>query len=142
MLKLSPDNLKFLVDLNGDGKVDEADMEIYKNELAVIADANANGTKIALDLNGDGNIDDDERCWPLINFNGNGKVAITDADARNVGGVMRNDLQVMEAAWTDTSKSFKTAATEAGLDQIVAQLKGSNPIVASIAPVAPKAPCN
>jgi subtilisin family serine protease len=145
VLKLSKDNLRYLTDLNGDGKVDEADLEIFKNQLAVIADANVNGTKITVDLNGSGDINDDQRCWPLINFNGAGKVAIGDVDSRNVGGVMRTDLQVMEAAWTDTNKSFKTALAEVGLEPIIAQFKASNasPLVASVAASAPPAlaPC-
>jgi hypothetical protein len=58
---------------------------------------------------------------------------------------MRTDLQVMEAAWTDTSKSFKTALAEVGLESILAQFKASNasPLVASVVANAPtvRVPC-
>jgi subtilisin family serine protease len=121
VLKLSKDNLRYLTDLNGDGKVDIADLELFKTQIAILIDAEMNGTPIAVDLNGDGNIDDDERCWPLIDFNGSGKASFSASDARTVDGTGRTDLQVMEAAWTDTTKTFQAAMTETGLDQVMAQ---------------------
>jgi subtilisin family serine protease len=142
VLKLSRDNLRYLVDLNGDGKVDAADLEIYKTHLAILADADINGSHIALDLNGDGNIDEDERCWPLIDFNGSGRASVGDADARPVGDAVRTDLQVIEAAWTDSDKPFQTAVAETGLDQLVAQWKRADATALVATTGQPKPPCH
>jgi hypothetical protein len=144
VLKLAPEHLRTLADLSGDGKVDIADLEIFKTHFAVLADADINGTPIAVDLNGDGNVDEEERCWPLIDFNGSGKASIGDADARSVGGVQRSDLDVVEAAWSDPARTFRSAAAEIGLDRLIAQWKAGSAaaLVASTGgQPSKKAPC-
>jgi len=142
VLKLSKDNsLRHLVDLDGNGKVDVGDLEIFKTHLFVLEDANRNGKPIAIDLNGDGNVDEYERCWPLIDFNGSGKASYEKADARLVDGQPSTDLQMLASAWTDTTKTFEAAMVEVGLDKLIAQwsspLPGGSPLTAST-----KDPCN
>ena len=72
----SKDNIKYLVDLNGDGKVDSADLEILKTHLVILEDAKRNGTPVPIDLNGDGDVNESEGCWPLIDFAGAGKALL------------------------------------------------------------------
>jgi subtilisin family serine protease len=139
VLKLSKDNGKFLVDLNADGKVDSADLEVVKTHLVILEDARRNGTAIAIDLNGDGDITDGEGCWPLIDFVGAGKALYFEAPGQAAGASARDDLQILEDAWTDTVKPFKTALRDVGLDELLAQWRsaqGGAALVASVTPAA------
>jgi Subtilase family/Dockerin type I domain len=141
VFKLSPDNIKYLVDLNGDGKVDSVDLEIIKTHLLVLDDARRNGTPIGIDLNGDGDINENEACWPLIDFVGAGRALYFDPPGQAVAASARSDLEMLEAAWTDPLKAFKTALAEVGLEQLLAQWRttqGSSALVASV-PAAPRA---
>jgi len=136
VLKLSRSNLKYLVDLNGDGKVDSADLEILKTHLVLLVEASRNGTPIAIDLNGDGDVNESEGCWPLIDFVGAGKALYLDPPGQAAAASARTDLEMLEEAWTDPVKTFKTAMREVGLEQLLAQ--GQNPqggsaLVASVA---------
>ena len=119
VLKLSPDNLTRLVDLNGDGKVDALDLVIFARQMAAITDNRTKGTPFTEDLNGDGVVDANECSWPLIDFNGSGTASLSTADARALQGTPRTDLQMMELAWTDKKKTFKAALHEAGLDDAI-----------------------
>jgi subtilisin family serine protease len=116
VLKLSPDNLTRLADLNRDGKVDIEDLKIFANQMAMIADNRAKGTRFTTDLNGDGAVDNNECNWPLIDLNGSGSASLALTDAKFVQGQYRTDLDVIALAWTDKSKDFKTALKETGLD--------------------------
>jgi hypothetical protein len=141
VLKLSRDNIKYLVDLNGDGKVDGADLQIIKTHLLVLDEARRNGTPIAIDLNGDGDINENEACWPLIDFVGAGRALYFEPPGQAAAAATRTDLELLEEGWTDTAKPFKTALAEAGLEQLLAQWRapqGSSALVASVA-AAPRA---
>lgn len=140
VLMLSPDYLRDLADLNGDGKVDAADLEIFKNGLIAIEEAKFGGQPISVDLNGDGLVDDYERCFPVIDLNGSGRASYDPADARVVGGTMRSDLDVLAAAWTDKSKDFATALKESGLDDLI-NVWQNTALVAAAPEVPVKAPC-
>jgi subtilisin family serine protease len=120
VLALSPDNLTRLADLNNDGKVDALDLAIFARQIKAINDNRANGTVFTEDLNGDGIVDANECSWPLIDLNGSGTASLSTADARTVQGTSRTDLQVMELAWTDKTKSFSSAMHDLGLDTAVA----------------------
>jgi subtilisin family serine protease len=117
VLKLSPDNLTRLADLNRDGKVDIDDLKILAKQMAALADNRANGTAFTEDLNGDGVVDGNECNWPLIDLNGSGTASLALTDAKLVQGMYRTDLDVMALAWTDKIKDFKTALSETGLDK-------------------------
>src|SRR5262245_44890408 len=139
VLKLSKDNIKYLVDLNGDGRVDSADLEILKNHLLILDDARRNGTAISIDLNGDGDVNENEGCWPLVDFVGAGKALYFDAPAQAAAAAApsaaRSDLEMLEDGWTDTGKPFRAALKEVGLEQLMAQWRGQGgaALVASVA---------
>ena len=140
VLKLSKDNIKYLVDLNGDGKVDSADLEILKTHLVVLDDAKRNGTQIAIDLNGDGDVNESEGCWPLIDFVGAGKALYFDPPSPAAATSARTDLQMLEDGWTDAVKAFKAAMNEVGLEQLIAQWRtaqAGSGLVASV-PAGPR----
>lgn len=126
VLRLKPDLLKSIVDLNGDENVDALDLAIFRQHLVAIMEEDAGGASIALDLNGDGNINGDERCWPLIDFNASGKVSFDLADARPVGGQMLGDLDVVKRVWTDTAKPFEAAVAELGIDKLAERWKATS----------------
>jgi subtilisin family serine protease len=125
VLKLSPDNLTRLADLNQDGKVDAADLAIFIKQYGEIANNRTNGAAFTEDLNGDGVVDANECSWPLIDLNGSGMASLLNSDARSVEGVMRTDLQVLQLAWTDKTKDFNTAVHAAGLDAMIAAVNSS-----------------
>jgi len=135
VLTLSKDNIKYLVDLNGDGKVDSADLEILKAHLLILEDARRNGTPVPIDLNGDGDVNESEACWPLIDFVGAGKALYFDPPAQGASAAPRSDLQMLEDGWTDTIKAFKAAMSDVGLEQLMAQWRaaqGGTALVASV----------
>lgn len=128
VLRLKPDLLKTIADLNGDENVDASDLEIFRQHLVAIMEEDAGGASIALDLNGDGNVNGDERCWPLIDFNASGKVSFDLADARPVGGQLLGDLDVVKRVWTDSAKSFEAALTELGIDKLAESWKAASAV--------------
>jgi Subtilase family len=126
VMRLSPysdgrnENLVRLTDLNGDGKVDIADLKEFARRLQILTDNRYSGTAFAEDLNGDKQIDANECNWPSIDFNGSGIASLSNtSDARKFLGEYRNDLAIMQMAWTDKSKDPATALKEAGLDAAV-----------------------
>lgn len=106
----------YLADLNLDGKVDIEDMKIFAKHLAMLEDNRKNGTPFTEDLNGDGVVDANECNWPLTDFNGSGTATLAWEDVRLVQGKQRTDLDVMELAWTDKTKTFAAALKELGID--------------------------
>lgn len=125
VLRLAPETLRYIVDLDGDEDVDAGDLELFKQHLIEIMEADAGGAAISSDLNGDGNVNEDERCWPMIDFNGSGKVSFDASDQRPVTGSLRSDLDVIRLAWTDKTTDFDTAFAATGLDKLVEQWKAS-----------------
>jgi subtilase family protein len=122
VLRLSPyldsrnDNLVRLTDLNGDGKVDILDLKEFARRLQLINDNRANGTAFGEDLNGDTVTSANECNWPVIDFNGSGTASLSHHEARRVLGEYRDDLAVMQMAWTDKKKDSATAIKEIGFD--------------------------
>ncbi|MGE3066683.1 MAG: S8 family serine peptidase [Hyphomicrobiaceae bacterium] len=141
VLKVSPESIHLLADLNEDGKVDAADLEIFKTHLTILQTARAAGGPISADLNGDGKIDANESCWPLIDLNGSGQASVDSIDLRPILGMPRSDLQVLEAGWTDEAKPFKTALAESGLDQMIMQWRSTG-LVAATGTAMPKLTCD
>lgn len=131
VLKLSPDNLVRLADLNRDGKVDIEDMKIFAKHLAAIANNRDTGGVFTEDLNGDGVVDANECNWPLIDLNGSGTASLSLADAKLVQGLYRTDLDVLALAWTDKTKDFKAAMKETGLDVLLQSAETAPMAVAS-----------
>ncbi len=137
VLRLSPfadgrnDNLRRLVDLNGDGKVDAADMKEFARRLAIVTENRTNGTPFAEDLNGDKVADLNECNSPVIDFNGSGVASLAHNDAKLVLGEYRNDLAIMQMAWTDKSKDPATAMKETGLDAAILAADKINPVVSA-----------
>jgi hypothetical protein len=123
VLRLSPfadsrnENLVRLADLNRDGKVDILDMREFARQLAILNDNRMKGTPFKEDLNGDTVVDGNECHWPLIDLNGSGSGSLIQTDARMVLGERRNDLAVLQLAWTDKNKDSAGAIKETGLDQ-------------------------
>lgn len=123
-LQLQRKRLVELADLNGDGKVDAADLAVFKADLTSLLEGRFGG-EITRDLNGDGVVDQFERCWPRIDLNGSGRASIEPSDVRAVGGVMRSDVDVIEAAWTDQATTFKAAFEAAELDLLIDAWRGT-----------------
>jgi subtilisin family serine protease len=134
VLKLSPDNLSRLADLNRDGKVDIDDMKIFAKQITALANNRTTGAPFTEDLNGDGVIDANECNWPFIDLNGSGTSSLSLADAKIVQGKYRTDLDVMALAWTDKTKSFYAALKETSLD--VAQQAADKLQASSVSPQA------
>ncbi|MBO0756807.1 MAG: S8 family serine peptidase [Bradyrhizobiaceae bacterium] len=128
VLKLSPSNLTRLADLNGDGKVDIHDMEIFLKHLTELNNNRTKATPFTEDLNGDGVVDDNECSWPQIDLNGSGTASLSNADARPVQGAMRTDIQVMQLAWTDKKQTFDKALRQTGLDAVIKAANDSSTV--------------
>lgn len=118
IVRMSGSHLQLLADLNGDGSVDASDLNRFKRDLTALENGRFGGP-IANDLNGDGTVDDTERCWPLIDLNGSGRASFDAADKRRIGGVMHSDLDVIEAAWTNTAQTFQDAMATNGLAELI-----------------------
>lgn len=131
VLKLSPDNLVRLADLNRDGKVDIEDMKIFAKHLAAITENAKTGQVFTEDLNGDGVVDANECNWPLIDLNGSGTASLALTDARIIQGMYRSDLDVLQLAWTDKAKDFKSALKETGFDATLQAANVAPPAAAS-----------
>jgi hypothetical protein len=94
-------------------------LQIFAKHMMALTNNRTKGTAFTEDLNGDGVVDANECSWPQIDLNGSGIASLSSTDARPVQGTMRTDLQVMELAWTDKKKSFKTALHATGLDAAI-----------------------
>jgi Subtilase family/Dockerin type I domain len=133
--------LQHLADLNKDGKVDAADLAIFKDHTVALETARFGAAPITIDLNGDGRVDEYERCWPAIDLNGSGRASFMPDDKRLVGGVMRSDLDVMELAWTDPQTDFKTALRDSELGSLIDSWRATA-LVAAAPRLDLKVPCN
>ncbi len=120
----SPESLRLLADLNGDGQVGPQDLAIFKNDLLAIEGGRFGG-RIQVDLNGDGVIDDSERCWPRIDLNGSGRGSYDSADVRPLAGATRSDLEVLRMAWTDPTRTFDAALRTSGLGELIEIWQGA-----------------
>ena len=115
VLKVYPQGLQMLADLNKDGTVDEADLGIFKSQLDEITANKTSGNAFTDDLNGDEVVDASECLWPSADLNGSGSASTAPADERSVIGSKRSDLEVMEMAWTKGKGDFRRALRESGL---------------------------
>lgn len=140
VLKVKPDAVKYLADLNGDGKVDAADLAIFKTDIVAMETARYGAEPIATDLNGDGKVDEYELCYPLIDLNGSGRASYDPVDQRPVLGALHSDLDVLRLAWTDTTKTFEVALKESGLDDLI-QAWQATALVAAAGLEQPAVPC-
>jgi subtilisin family serine protease len=131
--------LRYLADLNGDGKVDADDLDVYKQHLTAIEAAKTSDEPFTQDLNGDGAVDNRERCFPRIDLNGSGRASYDTSDLRPVLGVPRSDLDIMELAWT-ASVDFKTALEASGIPDLINAWKATTS-VRTLAQVGAKLPC-
>jgi len=128
--ELSGRHLNRLADLDGDGQVDAADLDLFKGDLIALEGGRYGGS-ISDDLNGDGIVDNTERCWPRIDLNGSGRASYDANDKRLVGGVMRSDLDVLRSAWSDDTETFETALQRNGVSELIATWQGTILIAAS-----------
>lgn len=128
--ELSDRFLKRLADLNEDGRVDALDIEAFRSDLITLEGGRYGGS-ITDDLNGDGVVDRTERCWPRIDLNGSGRASYDASDKRLIAGVMRSDLDVLKAAWSDTAETFETALQRNGLGQLIGTWQGTALVAAS-----------
>jgi subtilisin family serine protease len=115
VLKVYPQGLQMLADLNKDGAVDEVDLAIFKSQLDEITANKTAGSVFTRDLNGDDVVDASECLWPGADLNGSGSASMMAADEQSVMGSKRSDLEVMELAWTKGKDDFRRALKESGL---------------------------
>jgi hypothetical protein len=141
VLKAVPGAYRLVADLNRDGKVDMADMIIFRDALVELQGAKFGGQPYTTDLNGDGVVDRNEACFPRVDLNGSGRASYDAADKRPVEGAMRSDVDVLELAWTDTAKPFKDALAETGLEDLLNAWQETR-IVAAAALPGVRPPCN
>ena len=92
-----------LADLNGDGGVDQQDLDMFVVQFKIIKAANGN---FSVDLNGDGAVTNFEHRWPLIDLNGSGRVSLEDHDRRMINGTLVSDIDLIRLAWTDENNPF------------------------------------
>lgn len=130
VMKLDINHLRLLADLDGDGRVDEDDLAIVKQQMAVLEAARRSGGRIEVDLNGDSEVDDDERCWPIVDLNGSGRASLDVTDMVQLAGQPRSDLDALQLAWNEVEKDFKTAYAEVAFDELVERWKGFGVAVA------------
>lgn len=130
VLQLAPESLSIIADLDGDGKVDAQDIEVFKLNLLAIEGGRFGG-RIEKDLNSDGVVDSDERCWPRIDLNGSGRASYDPADLRPILGTMRSDLDVLRMAWTDPIQSFDAALRRSGLSELIDVWRASSLVATS-----------
>lgn len=128
--QLSPTFLRRLADLNEDGKVDAADLTIFRSDLIALEGGRYGGA-IPDDLNGDGIVDRTERCWPRIDLNGSGRASYDANDKRLVAGAMVSDLDVLRSAWSDDTETFETALQRNGVSELIATWQGTALVAAS-----------
>jgi subtilisin family serine protease len=121
VLRVYPAGISLLADLNKDGKIDDADLAIFKSQLHEIHANRVNGAPFTHDLNGDGVIDNNECHWPAADLNGSGFASLVSSDQRTLMGGSRSDLDVMALAWTKGRDDFQRAVRESGLQTEMAQ---------------------
>jgi subtilisin family serine protease len=136
VMNLDGANMRLLADIDGDGRVNEDDLQLVKAQMAVLEAARSGG-RIEADLNGDGDIDDDERCWPVVDLNGSGRGSLDVTDLVQLAGQPRGDLDAVQLGWTDTAKDFKTAYADVAFDELVERWKNIGVAVADAKATAP-----
>jgi|GEM_PF-2496276 len=139
VLMLSGDHLRYLADLNSDGKVNAGDLALFKQGLMTLEGGRFGGA-INADLNRDGMVDDNERCWPLIDLNGSGRASYDAIDKRPIGGAPRSDLEVIEAAWTDKAETFQEAMAQSHLAELIDIWRATS-LVAAVPSSRTRLPC-
>lgn len=115
VVKVAPESVRLLADLNGDGAVDAGDLALFSRQLDLLSSAATANAAFTEDLNGDGVIDDNECFWPRTDLNGSGHAAVSSQDARKLAGSDKTDLAAFEVSWSDTATPFGTAVAAAGL---------------------------
>ena len=126
MIRVRPDALRRLADLNSDNRVDSDDLATFRLHRAALTTVfrSTNG-RYFFDLNGNGAIEDNEHWFPRIDLNGSGVAGETDDDLRCINGQPVSDLDVLRLAWTDNRVSFSSAVEELGLQTGRSRIRSS-----------------
>lgn len=113
VLRAKPDAIRILADLNGDGVVDAADIQTYRQHMAALTTVfQSTLGHFFFDLNGNGRVDDNEQWFPRIDLNGSGSADDKPEDRRCIGGRGASDLDVLFKAWGDKTKDFQSVVAE------------------------------
>lgn len=115
VIRVYPEGVRVLADLDADGQVDEQDLTIFQQQLDEVYDNRLNGTAFTADLNGDGVVDSQECNWPLADLNGSGAVSLAASDARPLLGARRTDVEILQLAWTKGKDDFQRAVAGTSL---------------------------
>lgn len=109
VLRVYPDGVRVLADLDRDGVVDEADLAILLQQLDEIYDNRLNASAFSADLNEDGVVDNNECLFPVADLNGSGRLSLDGTDTRVILGARRSDLDVLQLAWSKGAEDFARA---------------------------------
>ena len=112
-LKVAPDGLTILADLNSDGLIDSGDLRTFhRHRQAMTTVFLSTFGSYFFDLNLNGRVEDNEHWYPRIDLNGSGRASFRATDQRCLGGKPVSDLDVIRQAWkaTGNRQDFAAAA--------------------------------
>ena len=119
VLKAEPKLLTALADLNADGTVDDADLDLFKrHQVAMTTVFKSTLGSYFYDHNDNGQVEDNEHWYPRIDLNGSGRIDVSDQKMGCLNGKPVSDLDVMKKAWsTQNPRPFNQVASALGLGQ-------------------------
>lgn len=115
VLEASPSSARLLLDLNGDDRVDRADLVVFRDRYVMLHQLRSGLVSASFDMNGDGAVDDAELDWPLVDFNGNGRVDIETYAASGLIPSRSSDLDMFALSWPSEEETFQTVVDGLGL---------------------------